>query len=125
MMRNAWVFTLAWMAAVPAWACGGNSAAQVAMFLGVLFVVPVMSFFMAQLTLLRMAQDAFATRASPAWRLTLAAMTLATVTLGMSAGASLGEAGLAVLGVPLFLLQFPTVVLLARAAFERPLRAAL
>lgn len=118
-MRTLLALALPLTLATPALACGG-SRAQVALFLGVLFVVPVAAFFVAQLTLLRSAQEALASRTHRLLGGTLALLTLSTVVLGMGAGVSLCDAGFALFGVPLLLLQVPAVVALARSAFERP-----
>jgi hypothetical protein len=119
MTRTLLALVLPLTLATPALACGG-SRAQVALFLGVLFVVPVAAFFVAQLTLLRSAQAALAGGASRLLGVALVSMTMSTVVLGMASGASLCDAGLAVFGVPLLLLQMPAVVSLARAVLERP-----
>jgi hypothetical protein len=119
MSRSLFALALPMAVASPALACGGGRA-PVALFLGVLFVVPVVAFFVAQMTLLRSAQAALAEGTSGLWGAALSALTLTTVVLGMAAGATLCEGGLALFGLPLVLLQMPTVVALARAALSRP-----
>ena len=119
MKRTLFALALSLTITSPALACG-DSRAQVALFLGFLFIVPAIGFFLAQATLLRLTQAAFASSGPLIWRLAVLVMTLATCAQGMAAGSTLCDAGLAVFGLPLILLQILPVVMLAKAVFERP-----
>ena len=114
------IFVATMALCTPSFACG--TGREAALFIGVLFILPLAGLLVAQIALVRTTRAALLDRSRPLLALLTAGLATSWIALGLYAGVFLCSRGLLLVGVPVLVIQSMLLAGLLRGAFPGRLR---